>query len=60
MKFTLTSGKEFLPNELREEFTNMIKQEIDARDPAEGARLLYDEEPEQLQFNFTFSSKTSS
>ena len=60
MTFTLHTSKEFLPEELRTEFARMLKDEIDARAPDSGARLLYRDEPEQLSFNFTRSPKTGS
>ena len=51
-----TSDKQqFAPEELRTAFADLVQEVIDSRDPAEGAELLYDDEPEQLSFNFSIS-----
>ena len=59
MNFSLTSSKELLSDDLREAFKGLLQQELAARKPVQGVKLLYSSESEQLNFNFMYSKKTS-
>ena len=59
MNFSIVSTKELIPDDLRTTFAGLVREEISAREPAQGVKLLYSAEPEQLKFNFSYSKKTS-
>jgi hypothetical protein len=60
MNFSITSNKEFTTNEMREAFSKVVQDEIAARAPDEGIKILHSDEPEQLIFNLTYLNKTGS
>ena len=57
MNFSLSNT--IVPRDLRTAFRDLIRKEIDSRDPAEGAKLALRDEPEQMRFNFTYTKKFS-
>ena len=59
MNFSLTSSKGLISDDLRIAFAQLIRDEIPAREPSQAVKLLYNSAPEQLNFNFTCSKKTS-
>jgi len=59
MNFSLTSSKELIDDDLREAFKGLLQQELAAREPSQAVKLLYNTEPEQLNFNFTCRKKAS-
>ena len=58
--YTLFSSETILTDDLREEFKNMVQDEFNARGPDAAVEHLYNDEPEQLKFHFSFSPKTNS
>lgn len=60
MTFSLSSHDKLVPEDLRTAFADLVQQEIDTRDPAQGAKLLYEEEPRQLEFHFSFAKQSIS
>lgn len=60
MTFSLTANSTILPDDEREAFNELVKKEIDACEPQKGVEVLYDKEPKQGRFHFTFSKMTHS
>ena len=56
MKFYTTSSKDLISKDMRSAFSDMVQQELAAREPAEGVKLL-NAEPEQLVFDLSFKKK---
>jgi len=56
MNFSLHSTMVLVPQDIRAEFDELMRREINSQEPSEGVKALYDKEPEQLKFDFTFST----
>ena len=60
MDFTLSCNKAFVPDDLRTTFKELVRTELAAIDPTRAAKLLFKDEPEQLEFNFSSSTESLS
>lgn len=56
MNFSLVSNSEFIPDELRTAFKELVRKEIDAREPAQGAKML--DSTDQIELSFKIPKKT--
>ena len=57
MNISLTTSKTLVSDEIRTAYKQVIRDEIAARDPAQGIKILFDDEPPQLKFDFKIHKK---
>lgn len=57
MQFSSNTLTKLVPEEVRSAYDDLVQQEVAAQDPAVGIKALFNDEPEQLSFSFTFPKK---
>lgn len=57
MQFSSSTFTTLVPEEVRSAYDDLLQREIAAQDPTVGVKALFNDEPEQLSFSFTFPKK---